>query len=157
MWRVRVDAGHHLGEKEGTPGFGVRVFATKRATAIKFPVPQGEDQNVCDPQSSGGTEQSPWRFGVLGNPPDKMNQGDDHREGDDGIAGKSEGARNFVVAAAIGDDDGNHQDGNEGEKTPAGADGERFRKGKINAGGRQHGDKGGPTGFAKALWRHVIS
>jgi len=132
---IPVAAARHLRKKKGTLGLGIGVLAAKRAAAVEFPIPKGEHEDVSDPQSDGGAKKRFGRFGVLGNAFHEVNERSDHGEGNDGIGGESERARDLVIATAVRDHDRNHQNENDGEKPPARADRKRFGKCEVDTGG----------------------
>jgi len=57
---------HHLREEEIAFDGADGVVACERATGIETPVPEGEDEDVGDPQGAGGAEESLGGFAVFG-------------------------------------------------------------------------------------------
>ena len=146
-----------MGEEEGAIEIAARAVAGDRAARVEFPIPEGEDEDVGDPENASGTEKLFRRFEMKRQAVDEKEKGRNEGDGQQGVGDEGEGAHHADVSTAIRNDDHGEQDKNDREKEPAGTDREAFGERPIKEAGGHHREEGGPARLVEFFLGHENS
>ena len=128
----------HLREEEALAPKIIALVAPSRAASVDPPIPEGENDNVREPEKRGGKQKLKRRLPVRRKRVHQQHDRSDERHGDERADGKAEDAVKLQFAEPMAYDRRHEQDADERGQQPGRPNDERPGQRKINRG---DGDK----------------
>src|SRR5258706_2751936 len=125
------------------------AFVSLMGTAgVEPPVPEGEYQDVGEPQRCRRKQKRHWAFGMRRQSSDQEYHANNQSGREQTVDQETEDMIQSMATGVMGNDGGKQQRQNERRKEPARTEGENLRQRTVKSANRENRDEGRPARFS---------